>query len=120
MLFYIFFLNAQHIQDYLALYYNGSTSDVLLYLTDGSGTPISLSSADDNYAIATDTAIQRGIRYLSGTGNKLLHTGDRYILLVPIANSDLYLANTCRNMRFIPGSAALTLCSYRSLWSCFY
>lgn len=88
-----FFLNAQHIQDYLALYYNGSTSDVLLYLTDGSGTPISLSSADDNYAIATDTAIQRGIRYLSGTGNKLLHTGDRYILLVPIANSDLYLAN---------------------------
>lgn len=55
--------------------------------------PISLSSADDNYAIATDTAIQRGIRYLSGTGNKLLHTGDRYILLVPIANSDLYLAN---------------------------
>lgn len=26
---------------------------------------------------------------------------------------------SCRNMRFIPGSAALTLCSYRSLWSCF-
>lgn len=115
-----FFLNAQHIQDYLALYYNGSTSDVLLYLTDGSGTPISLSSAvtimpsprTQPSSAASAICPVPAINYCTPV------TAISFSCRLQTATCIWQIS--CRNMRFIPGSAALTLCSYRSLWSCFY
>lgn len=115
-----FFLNAQHIQDYLALYYNGSTSDVCSTLPTApvlpSACPLRMtimpSPRTQPSSAASAICPVPAINYCTPV------TAISFSCRLQTATCIWQIS--CRNMRFIPGSAALTLCSYRSLWSCFY
>lgn len=85
-----FFLNTQKVEDYLKLYYNNSETKSLLYLSDVSGNPVSISG--NGFAGSTDRTAQ-AVRMLNETGESFLKTGDYYVIVRPIDNSDLCLVN---------------------------
>lgn len=87
-----FFLNTNRVNSYLDLYYN-SDADSLLYLARADGEPISVQESDNAYTRISSAQIKNAVWSAGFNESGYAVLDDDYILVQPVADTDLVLVN---------------------------